>query len=162
MTMTPFEERSLWLGAAALLLTLITVSFGLYQLRQLVIQVKAAVDANRLSQLDALLQIERNLADSRNVLKKAGLKLVSYKENDTVSKNDFEVAVMDFNEAKQTHFNALDRLCATILSGLLDETQLRPEYRDYISDLVKEYPEDFGTTTPYRSVMKLYNTWADN
>jgi len=66
-----------------------------------------------------------------------------------------------FEEAKESYFNSLDRLASSILRGHFPDTEMKQDYRDVITGVVREFETDFGTGTRYRKIVELYNRWQD-
>jgi len=66
-----------------------------------------------------------------------------------------------FDEAKESYFNSLDRLASSILRGHFADAEMKQDYRDVVATVVRGFPDDFNTGTPYRKVVKLYNRWED-
>ncbi|MGA9755553.1 MAG: hypothetical protein WBV23_10475 [Desulfobaccales bacterium] len=142
----------------------ITAIVGLYQIRQLINQVKAAVESNSINRLNALLSLEDNIAERRLRLSEAGIKLVELgkaKATRELHPGEFDTAELRYNEAKQMYLNGLDRLCYCLDRGLLNEDELRSEYRDVINAAIKDFKTDFQTGTPYRNIKKIYERWAE-
>ena len=69
--------------------------------------------------------------------------------------------VGQFNEAKESYFNSLDRLCFCVIRNAFSEDDLRSDYRDVLKDAINTSPEQFGPGSPYRNILKLYDRWAD-
>jgi hypothetical protein len=160
--MSQYELLSIVFNALTVTIAALAAIFGLIQLRRLVEQVKAAVDANTLSRLDALLQMEQHLAESRSQLSKAGIKMSTFSGKEDISDTEYRPVKLEYDEAKQSYLNALDRLCYCIDRGLLDESEMRPEYRDYVTSIVREFKSEFDTGTVYRNIVKVYEKWADS
>jgi hypothetical protein len=64
-------------------------------------------------------------------------------------------------EAKESYFNSLDRLASSILNGQFPDREMKQDYHEAITAVVRAFPEDFTTGTHYRKVVKLYNRWQD-
>lgn len=140
-------------------------------LQQLVSQVKAAVDANRINRLIALLTLEETIADRRIRLTEICFETTQISEeiehlkqeskDATPANQKMKSAKLKYEEAKQLYLNSLDRLCYCLLKGLLLEEELRADYRNYINDTVKQFEQDFSSATcPYRNIKEIYEKWA--
>jgi hypothetical protein len=66
-----------------------------------------------------------------------------------------------FDEAKESYFNSLDRLASSILNGHFPDSEMRQDYHEAITGVVRAFPADFATGTHFRKVVKLYNRWQD-
>lgn len=91
-------------------------------------------------------------------LSQAGIAVKECKNN---ASEEFDSLVLKFNDAKQMYLNGLDRLCFCVLKGLLQENDMRLEYRDTIKSAIKDFSDDFGPGTSYRNITKVYENWAD-
>lgn len=141
------------------IIALIMLLIAVLQLRRLADQVSEAVQSNSLNQLNALLTLEQQIADRRLCLSESGIELSTLK--DSQDKNKIDAAKLKFNEAKQMYLNGLDRLCFCVIKKLLDDDEMRLEYRDIIRRAVTDFQEDFHTGTSYRNIKKVYERWAD-
>jgi hypothetical protein len=66
-----------------------------------------------------------------------------------------------FEAEREGYLNAVDRLASSILNGQFPEKEMKQDYRDYIANVVKEFPDQFRVGTRYRKVVKLYEHWQD-
>ena len=65
-------------------------------------------------------------------------------------------------EAYENYLNAFDRLCYFIRKEVLAEKYFHLEYRDMLFNTIEQDPEGkFHGVTPYRNMMKLYNSWKE-
>lgn len=67
-----------------------------------------------------------------------------------------------FNSAKENYFNSLDRLASSILNGQFPDSEMKHDYHEAITIVVRTFKDDFATGTHYRKVVKLYNRWQDH
>ena len=160
--MTLYEKCNLALYGLSALVALGMLGVALHQLRELVRQVKAAVVANSIARLNALLSLEEAIAERRLRLSEAGISLAEIAKSGGATRDDVTVAQLRLDEAIQMYLNALDRLCFCLLRGLLEEEELRAEYREVINAAVKDFAGKFNTGTEYRNVKKVYEKWADH
>jgi len=63
------------------------------------------------------------------------------------------------NTALENWFNSLDRLCFCIKKGYFKEKDWKAEYRDYIVEMVKTYPDKFGVSSKYKNIIDLNEKW---
>lgn len=141
------------------IIALIMLGISTSQLKRLADQVNEAVKSNSLNQLNALLTLEQQIADRRLNLSESGIDLSTLKNSE--DKNKIDAAELKFNEAKQMYLNGLDRLCFCVIKNLLDDNEMRLEYRDIINRAVTDFKEDFHTGTSYRNIKKVFESWAD-
>lgn len=64
-----------------------------------------------------------------------------------------------FNEAKESYFNSLDRLASSILNNHFPDAEMKQDYLEVLTTVVRGFPSDFATGTRYRKVVKLYDRW---
>lgn len=164
--MTNYELISTYIYIISAVIALLMLGIGLYQITQLIQQVKASVESNTINRLTALLALEDTIGERRLRLSEAGIELAEMrkksKTNPTVYNDSFDISKLKFDEAKQMYLNALDRLCFCLNRGVLSEEELRSEYRDVINRAVVDFADDFKTATPYRNVKKVFEKWADS
>ena len=139
-------------------IALIMLAIAICQISKLTKQVEAAVKSNSIGELNALLALEEQIADRRLRLSQAGIAVNECKDQ---SSESFDSLVLQFNEAKQMYLNGLDRFCFCVRKGLLQDEDMRLEYREIITAAIKDFPDDFGKGTPYRNISKVYEDWAD-
>ncbi len=66
-----------------------------------------------------------------------------------------------YDEARESYFNSLDRLASSILRGHFPDAEMKQDYHEAITEVVRAFPDDFDTGTRYRKIVKLYNRWQD-
>ena len=151
--MTPYENQSLaaardsvhayWTGdAIAGLALFVTIVGGVIAYRN----IKAVI-------WNSLLSFEQDMASRREKFAEIAIRMGAGE--------DTALLKLMFNESKESYFNSLDRLASSILNGHFSAREMRQDYRDVISDVVRQFPSDFDTGTRYRKVVKLYNRWQD-
>lgn len=150
---------TVYIYSASALIAFCMLGVAIYQIRKLASQIEIAVKSNSISQLNALLSLEQQIAERRLELSKAGI-AVSELKNCTDNEK-IDSASLRFNEAKQMYLNGLDRLCFCVIKSLLPDEDMRLEYRDTIKRAVDDFKDDFNTGTPYRNIKKVYEKWAD-
>lgn len=72
-----------------------------------------------------------------------------------------EMAAEMYSAEKEGYLNAVDRLASSILNGHFPMKEMKQDYREFISNVIRDFPEDFQAGTSYRKVLKLYNKWQD-
>lgn len=158
MTQEQYNFYTILLYSASALAALLMLAVAVWQISKLTKQVEAAVKSNSIGELNALLELEKQIADRRLRLSQSA---IAVKECKDKSSENFDSLVLQFNEAKQMYLNGLDRFCFCVQKGLLQDDDMRLEYRDIIKSAIKDFPEDFGTATPFRNIKKVYEKWAD-
>ena len=151
--MTPYESQSLaaardsvhayWTGdAIAGVALFVAIVGGVIAYRN----IKAVI-------WNSLLSFEQDMASRREKFAEIAVRM-SAGEN-------VELLQVMFEESKESYFNSLDRLASSILNGHFSDREMRQDYREVISNVVRQYPTDFATGTRYRKVVKLFNRWQD-
>lgn len=154
-----YNLTTVYIYSISATIALAMLGVAIWQLGKLTAQVREAVRSNSIGQLNALLALEQQIAERRLNLSQAG---IAVKElNSSPDSDKFTSASLAFDEAKQMYLNSLDRLCFCVLKNLLHDADMRLEYRETIKMAVSQFPEDFGISTPYRNIKKVYEKWAD-
>jgi len=158
MTSDSYNFYSIVIYLVSAVIALIMLGVAISQLRRLTLQVEQAVKSNSISQLNALLSLEQQIAERRTILSEVGISISEAKNN---IDSDFKALQLRFDEAKQMYLNGLDRLCFCIEKGLFNPEDMRIEYREIINYAVRDFADDFKLGTPYRNIEKVYKKWAD-
>jgi hypothetical protein len=119
------------------------------------IAARVAFKSLRASELNTLLVLEQDMANRRTRFYDLDTELTG--ETGASS----EMSKLKYNAAKESYFNAFDRLAASILRGNFPDRRMKLDYYDSITQVVRDFKEDFGTGTPFRNVLKLYDRWKD-
>lgn len=143
----------------ALIVSIVVAWIGLSQLRKLANQVSEAVEQNRINKLNALIGIEHAIRESRLRLSEAGIACLEMKNPMGIDQEKAAALQLQFSEAKQSFLNCLDRLCFAVKKGLLDDDDMRRDYRDMIKEVMRDFAGDFGAATPYRHIKAVYEAW---
>ena len=61
--------------------------------------------------------------------------------------------------AQEQNLNAYEEACAKYLDGKVDKERFKKNYSVEIRQLVEQYSEKYGATTPYKATIKVYNEW---
>ena len=64
-----------------------------------------------------------------------------------------------FDCAKESYFNALDRLCFCVLRNYVSDKDWRAEYRNLIKRVIDTYTGDFSEASPFHNIKKLNSRW---
>ena len=59
-------------------------------------------------------------------------------------------------ELLENYLNIFDRLCFYILHKKLSESDFRTEYRNMLSDVIRDYKEEFEADTRYNNMLSLH------
>jgi len=164
--MSLYEKYSVILYAVSAVIASASLLAVFFQLKELVKQVKIGAESNNINKINTLLAIEDGIANRRLRLSESGIKVSELgKKKDSNNSNtiEFESATLEFNEAKQMYLNSLDRLCFCFIKGTLDENELRSDYRDIITNVVrKDFSDEFKMGTHYRYIKEVYEKWVKN
>lgn len=101
----------------------------------------------------SLLTLEQDLASRRD-------KFVAIKDRLDKFPNDQSV-IQEYGVLKESYLNSVDRLASSILNGNFPKKEMKQDYRDYISDVIRVLPNDYHTGTRYPKTVKLYQRWLD-
>lgn len=139
-----------WLSTTSLVVSLIAAAIALFTLKKIAGQLES-------SQLNSLLILEQDMSVRR--------KRFTDIEQEIADLNGGKVTdsiVRNFDEAKESYLNSVERLASCILHGRFDESEMKADYRDFISNTVKVHKDDFHAGTSYRKILKLHEKWADS
>lgn len=138
-------------GVAAVALVVAVIG-GIFAFRNL----KLIADQLKIARLDALLSFEQDMAVRRGKFQEIAHLLAEPHDDEST-----DMLQKQYDEARESYFNALDRLASSILNGHFDDTEMRQDYREAIAGVVRAFQADFATGTHYRKVVKLYERWQD-
>jgi len=106
--------------------------------------------ANDLSSLSAVLSLESAMVAARAEMTKATLRVQEVPKE--------RGALLYLENAEESWLNLVDRLCACIRWGYVPETRYRADYREYISDVYREY----NSRTQFRHLRHVSLAWQDD
>ncbi len=163
--MTEAEKYGLLLSLAELLVggTGLGLVFG--QLREMKNSLRVGVEANKTSNLMAVLALEEGLARSRAELSDAAREaaLIADEESEAADETTgLKLAKLRYDEKKEQYLNAADRLCACIIRGYVDEETYRQDYRPAIAEIVSQHRDRLGPDTRHRNILKVNDAWAQD
>lgn len=101
---------------------------------------------------NSLLSFEQDMATRRTKFQDLAAKIKDDKA---------ELTQLMFDEAKESYFNSLDRLASSILNGHFPDKEMKQDYLEVLTEVVRGFPNDFHTGSRYRKVIKLFNRWND-
>lgn len=101
----------------------------------------------------SLLTLEKDMANRRDKFLKIKDRLAN--ENDGTS------IAADYDVQKENYLNSLERLASSVLNGNFPEKEMKQDYREYITDVVRTFPNEFQAGTSYRKILKLNEKWQD-
>jgi hypothetical protein len=148
--MTPYEQGSLWIAA-------IQDGITFFALVAAVVGGFIGYRSIKAAQWSTLLTLEHEMVSRQNKYDELDRHMKSLSPNDP----DLKLLPFQLAAAKESYFNALDRLASMVLNGQFSQEELKQDYRDVIKETIRKYSTDFGPGTPYRKVMKLYDKWED-
>jgi hypothetical protein len=174
--MTTFETYSLWIGASGVVVGLLAAFAAIGQLRNLAdaaeksaeANQKAAeaneksAEANRLSVLANVIDIENTMHERRKDLSAIDREVAALSKVSNPDPDDVSALSRRHKEAQESYLNAVDRLCATILRGLIPEEEAKRDYRDFVKDIlnIESFKPLFHSGTPYRNITHLHEKWS--
>lgn len=71
-----------------------------------------------------------------------------------------EILEDDLEAAIESYLNILDRLAYCILHGYMKDRDWKQEYRDLITDIIRNNEIHFGTGTYYKKLKPHYENWS--
>lgn len=75
---------------------------------------------------------------------------------------EIDACTMEMDGAIQNYLNSLDRLCASIIRGILREDHAKQDYRDLINSAVVVYAKELEPVTGhYHNILKIRDRWRD-
>lgn len=107
----------------------------------------------KIARWTALLALEQDMANRRRHLTEIGLQLGTADPPKNLEQT--------YRAEKESYLNSVDRLASSILNRNLPEQEMKQDYRDLISQTVREFPEDFRAGTRYRKTLSLDERWQD-
>ncbi|HAU28996.1 MAG TPA: hypothetical protein DCW68_02660 [Rhodospirillaceae bacterium] len=121
-------------------------------------QLKASAEAINISRWDSLLSFEQDMFS-----RQANFISISQKIRDAKleNKGETELIKAEHEAAKEIYLNSVDRLATCILRGHFSDPEMRPDYSDFINNVVNQFKDDLGVATHYRNIVKLYDKWKD-
>jgi len=111
-----------------------------------------------MSSLMAVLEIETQMNERKVRLDDCSAR-IKQGHADKVPKENMAILAGSFEAALEDYLNAMDRLCYCMLHGYLEDKDWRAEYRNYLNNAVKEFPNKFNEASPYRNIKKLNEKW---
>ena len=159
--MTPYEAQSLEVAKSALTTSIWADVIAGFALSTIIVggiigylTLKAILGQLKTAQWSTLLSLEEEMANRE----------IRFKElADQVNNNTLPVpSIQQFNAARESYFNAIDRFASLVLNGQFPEKELKQDYQDLIKETIRKFPDDFNTGTHFRKVVRLYNKWEDS
>lgn len=104
----------------------------------------------KILRLSALLSVEQDLTRRRARFQEIAL---------TAEDDPTDLQKAQFAEAKESYFNGLDRLAWAVLTGYFKDANMKQDYHEQLTAVIRAYPTDFNQATPYRNIVKLHVQW---
>ncbi|KJL04352.1 hypothetical protein [Priestia aryabhattai] len=121
--------------------------------------VEAALKANKISTLNTVLTLEERITENHIRMSEAITKV----DELTAAGNqaDLDKAKLTLNLAIENYLNSMDRLCASIINGLIPEEEYSRDYKSAIYVIVKNkhFTNKFNTGSPYPNIIEIYDRW---
>jgi hypothetical protein len=122
------------------------------------------------SSLMAILALEDAIARSRAEYSDALMEAARFKDqleklSDTERKPAgpfLEILEFRIAEKVEQYLNALDRLCACIIRGDVDEARYRQDYRSGIQDAIDGHADHLGPNTRHPNIIKVHEAWRSD
>lgn len=118
---------------------------------------KIAADAASLSAAMAVVQLEQAVATSRGQLADFAAEMHQRKDDSKF----MDAAAVRLPELIEQYLNNSDRLCSYIIRGYIDEEYYREDFRNWLTEMVRDYKERFGPDSRHRNILHVHHAWAD-
>lgn len=151
--MTPYETASLVLADKQYTLALVSTAISAVALLSAVWGGFIVYGQLTSARWMSLLALEQDMANRREKF----LKIQERIQNEP----DIEALASEYAVQKESYLNSLERLASSVLNGNFPEKEMKQDYRDYITHVVRSFPAQFQPGTSYRKVLKLYERWQD-
>jgi hypothetical protein len=156
-------EYAAWAGVVV---TAIGLGLVVVQLRRGAKELELSGEANKNSNLMAVLALESSLSDARSKLAEVAsqMALIANESKDNEGEEPVALTIvrLHYNERVEQYLNSADRLCACIIRGYVCETQYRQDYRPWISEIVKKHVDRLGPDTRHRNILKVNEAWSED
>ena len=142
-----------------------TVFIGIFTLYQLYFQLKNLNNSLRISTLSTLIDLENEIIRRKENLDIVNNEISYYYNNlkqDLPDEKNLNMLITRESSALENYLNSMDRLSFCILNKYFLDKDWRCEYRDVIFEIVDKRQDQFGVSTKYRNIKKLYYNWKDN
>lgn len=142
-------------GSAAAIASVVVAFWQLDNLRKTIQQ---TAQSQRIDALKVVLEIETQMNERKMHFDRVSREI---REKDAAGAPAGEMAILGdfFETAKESYFNALDRLCFCMEKKYLDERDWRAEYRNLVRQTIAAYEGDFGAASPYRHIISINTLW---
>lgn len=107
--------------------------------------------ANELTALTAVLALENAMKDARGEVSDASTL--------HISKPD-ELSRLRLDQKVESYLNLVERFCACIRWGFVDEALFRADYRTIVGDVFENNPTE--TLVRYRHIRHVYDAWQND
>lgn len=151
--MTPFETASLALAERQTCLSLIYTVISGAALIAAIWGGAAIYGQLKSARWMTLLTLEQDMATRRDKFLKIKSRLGSEQLTASIQS--------EYSVQKENYLNSVERLASSVLNGNFPEKEMKQDYREYITDIVRTFPEEFKAGSSYRKILKLYEKWQD-
>ena len=125
-------------------------------------QLTAMVAEQRISALMAVLTLEESISRARGELSDAAAEAARIANDQSMNDVSLKIAKARYEEKTEQYLNTMDRLCACIVRGLVDEETYRQDYRPGLAEIVKQHAQRFGPDTRHRNILKVHQAWSED
>jgi hypothetical protein len=164
--MSLYECLTLTISAVGVFGGLVAAFVAYQQLRRMAEAGEAAVEANKKATLANVLDIENSIYVRRQGISEAAQELqnaIEQQKKGEVTREALETKKRFLDEAVENYLNSVDRLCASIIRGLIPEDEYKRDYRILINEIMGKdmYKPFFHAGTPFRNIVSIHGKWAD-
>lgn len=101
---------------------------------------------------------EKDMVEEKLKFEQAENNCVSDPSN-TEFKDALEIRRKMLDFTVEAHCNVIDVICTSVMKKNLDENEVRKEYGEAITNVVKLWPSKYGAGTSYTSTVDLVHKW---
>ena len=158
--MTTYEMIQSVVGLGMLTTAVVGVGVGLRQLVAIAKSARQSARANQNSNFLAVITLEGAIADARYRYTQSMAYLGKLGPTPDLNAVEFANAVKE--AAEEQYLNTMDRLCACIIRGQVNEEVYRRDYRNWITEVVKGFADEFGPDTRHHNILTVHEAWRDD
>lgn len=155
--MTPYENATLALAQSTFNLQVVSVAISAAALVAAIVAGVTIWLQLRASQWNALLQFEMDLNGRWRDFSAIALEM---QNTPSLTEEQRSLLKARFDVLKESYLNAVDRLASSILNGQFPDRKLRPDYRGFIEEALRNFPDAYGPGTRLRNTARLHDRWS--
>lgn len=114
----------------------------------------------RMNGLVAILQLEADLHSRMSRMTEISARIEE--EGAKAKPNNKRILALNrhLEASIEQYLNAVDRIAFCIKKNFVPERDWRAEYRTFIADAIKNYPQFFGADSIYCNILDIHKKWS--